>query len=59
MADVINLRMARKARLRADAARQADQNRALHGQDKAARAVQKLDAARAERLLDGAKREQD
>ena len=59
MADVINLRMARKARLRADAARQAEQNRALHGQDKAEQQVQKLDAARATRLLDGAKREQD
>lgn len=59
MADIINLRMARKARARADAQAAAAQNRARFGQDKASKQVQALDAARAARLLDGAKRGDD
>ncbi len=57
MAEVINLRMARKAKARSAAAQQADENRALHGQSKAARARAKREAERADRLLDGAKRD--
>lgn len=59
MAEVINLRMARKARVRDKAVRQAEQNRALHGRTKTEKERQQLDAERAARLIDGAKREQD
>lgn len=57
MAEIINLRRARKAKARADAARQADANRLAFGRTKAEREVATLDADRARRLLDGAKRE--
>lgn len=57
MAEVINLRLARKARARADAAQQAAQNRALHGQTKAEKTKLAREAERAARQLDGAKRE--
>ena len=59
MAEVINLRLARKARARADAARNAEANRALHGRTRGEKAAQRLEAERAARLLDGAKREED
>lgn len=59
MADVINLRMARKARKRAGAAQAAAENRARHGADKAERAALRLDAARDAARIDGAKREAD
>lgn len=59
MAEVINLRLARKAKARGAAARQAEQNRAIHGRSKSEKERQQLEAARSERLLDGAKREQD
>jgi hypothetical protein len=57
MGDVVNLRQARKARARKDAAVEADANRALHGRTRAEREAQESDAQRAGRLLDGAKRE--
>lgn len=57
MADIINLRMARKARARGEAEKQAQANRALHGQTKTARVIAKADKERAERLLEGVKRE--
>ena len=59
MGDVINLRLARKARARDAAARQAEQNRALHGRSKPEKARQQREAERSARLLDGARREQD
>ena len=59
MADVINLRMARKARTRSGAEAQAAANRAKFGQTKAEKTRTTQDAARAARLLDGAKREGD
>lgn len=59
MAEIINLRMARKARARSDAEVAAGENRARFGQTKAGKQVQALDAARAARLLDGAKRGDD
>lgn len=59
MAEIINLRMARKARARAADTRQADANRAKFGQTKPERTRQRLDAERAERLLDGTRREPD
>lgn len=57
MAEVINLRLARKAKARQQAAQQAQANRARHGLTKAERTAQQLDTARAERQLDGARRE--
>ncbi len=59
MGEVINLRLARKAKARGAAARQAAQNRALHGRTRSEKERQQLDAERAARLLDGARREQD
>ena len=55
MAEIINLRLARKARKRSQAEQQADANRAKFGRSKADRAGQKIDDARDRRTLDGAK----
>ncbi len=55
MAEVINLRLARKAKDRAEKARQADANRAKFGQDKAERKARQAEAERAQRELDGKK----
>jgi hypothetical protein len=57
MAEIINLRMARKAKDRAAKAAEADASRAQHGRNKSERTATKLDQARTARLLDGAKRE--
>ncbi len=57
MADIINLRMARKAKVRGDAEAAAAQNRAKFGRSKAEKVGAARDAARAEQRLDGAKRE--
>lgn len=57
MAELINLNKARKARERVAAKAQAAQNRTKHGRTKGEKAVGKLEAARAKRDLDGAKRE--
>lgn len=57
MAEVINLRLARKARARADFAAQAAQNRAKHGLGKAERDRLAAEAERSARLLDGSRRE--
>ena len=59
MAEIVNLRMARKAKKRADAAQAASANRAKHGGSKAERTVMRLDAARDAARLDGAKRESE
>ena len=59
MAEVINLRMARKARVRTEKASAAMANRALHGEDKATRLARKAERDRATRQLDGTKREPD
>ena len=55
MAEVINLRLARKARDRTEKARQADANRAKFGQAKAQRKARTAEAERALRELDGKK----
>ncbi len=57
MAEVINLRLARKARQRADSARTAEQNRARHGQTKAEREAARRAAEQSARRIDGHKRE--
>jgi hypothetical protein len=57
MAEVVNLRAARKAAER-DAARvKASENAAKHGRSKALKALEAARAAKASRDLDGAKRE--
>ena len=57
MAEVINLRLARKAKDRAEKARQADANRAKFGQAKADREARQAETERATRELDGKKRD--
>lgn len=57
MGDVVNLNKARKARDKVKAGEQARENRARFGRDKAEKSKAKLEAERAERTLDGAKRE--
>lgn len=57
MAEVINLRMARKVKTRGDAEAAAAQNRAKFGRTKTEKARAAMDLARAERQLDGVRRE--
>ena len=59
MVEVINLRLARKAKARAAAQDQAATNRARHGRTKGERVRQERDALREARILDGARREGD
>ncbi|MBU6266188.1 MAG: DUF4169 family protein [Sphingomonadales bacterium] len=59
MADIINLRMARKARDRQAARGAADANRAKHGQTRGEKAARALDAARLARVVDGARLDGD
>ena len=56
-AQVINLRLARKARARRSAADQAAENRARHGQSRAERATLAIETERADRDLAGKRRE--
>jgi len=58
MAEIVNLRLARKARDRLAAGKAAEANRAKFGRTKAERDADAQMQARAERLLDGAKREE-
>lgn len=46
MAEIVNLRMARKRKAREDRMRQADENRVRHGQTKAGRHAAETDARR-------------
>ncbi|THD58397.1 DUF4169 family protein [Phenylobacterium sp.] len=57
MVEPINLNKARKARAKAEAKAQAAQNRGVFGVKKAERTVSRLEAERARRQLDDAKRE--
>lgn len=57
--DVVNLRMARKARARADAAAQAAANRTKFGEPAAIRKARKAEAERAAARLEGVRRETD
>ena len=52
MAEVVNLRRARKAKTRQNAATEAEQNRAVHGRTMSERVQQKDDKTRAARHLD-------
>ncbi|MES2042893.1 MAG: DUF4169 family protein [Pseudomonadota bacterium] len=55
MAEIINLRTARRARARVDAATRADANRAKFGRTKAEKKNDAAEAARRAKLLDGAR----
>ncbi|ODT78441.1 MAG: DUF4169 domain-containing protein [Pelagibacterium sp. SCN 64-44] len=58
MADIINLRTARKRKARADKETQAEQNRILFGRTKAEKLKQETEKARADKHVDGHKREE-
>jgi hypothetical protein len=57
MAEPINLNRARKAKARAEVKQEAAENRVRFGRSKAETTVSKLEAERARRALDQAKRE--
>ncbi len=57
MADIINLRTVRKQKARADKAVAAEQNRRLHGRTKADKQLDAAEKARAERQIEGHKRD--
>ncbi len=57
MAEIINLRMARKARARDADKHQADESRARHGRTKAERGAAEAEAVRLTRTVEGAKRQ--
>jgi hypothetical protein len=57
MADIVNLRRARKARDRVDAQKEAAANRALHGRTKAQRKLDQSEKDRLARTVDGARRD--
>jgi hypothetical protein len=59
MAEIVNLRQARKAIKRRQDADAASANRAKFGQTKGERTKREAEAERQDRLLDGAKREPD
>lgn len=53
MAEIVNLRRARKQKARQEAGKQADQNRVVFGLSKAERTLAKAGRAQAERNLEG------
>ncbi len=57
MADVINLRQARKARKRAEAQQTAQANRAKHGRTKAEKIAAEAEVIRREAVLNGTRRD--
>lgn len=57
MADIINLRQARKARARTEAEANATTNRARFGRTAQEKEASKAEARRADKLLDGVKRD--
>ncbi|MCA0405989.1 MAG: DUF4169 family protein [Proteobacteria bacterium] len=57
MADIINLRKARKAKERSAAEKQAEENRIRFGQTKQEKIVRKLEKARADKAHDAGKRD--
>jgi hypothetical protein len=59
MAEIINLRTARKARARADKEAAASANRRQFGQTKDEKRVAREEQVRIDRTLDGAKRDPD
>jgi hypothetical protein len=59
MAEIVNLRNARKAKARVEASAKAAENRARFGRTKAQKIVEAAEAERAARLLDQVRREGD
>ncbi|MDD3797801.1 MAG: DUF4169 family protein [Novosphingobium sp.] len=59
MAEIVNLRLARKAKQRAEKERQAEANRARHGLSRIERKYREQEAERAKRELDGKKLRDD
>lgn len=59
MSEIVNLRLARKAKARETAAVTSAANRAFHGRSKAEKMRTAAEQARREALLDGAARERD
>jgi DNA-binding transcriptional regulator YdaS (Cro superfamily) len=59
MAEIVNLRQARKAKQRGAAERQAAANRAQHGETKGEKLRRQREAERLTRTVDGAKRDDD
>ncbi|MFE0015201.1 DUF4169 family protein [Mesorhizobium sp. NPDC059054] len=57
MAEIVNLRQFKKGKAREERAAAAEQNRALHGRSKSEKLRDKLQAEKAERLIDGHRRE--
>jgi hypothetical protein len=57
MAEIVNLRLARKARARAAGKAQAETNRARHGRTKGERRAAEAEAGRLTRAVEGARRE--
>ncbi|MBZ9675910.1 DUF4169 family protein [Mesorhizobium sp. ES1-1] len=57
MADIVNLRQARKQKARLEKEREAAHNRALHGRNKAEKERDRLAAETSERFLAGHRRE--
>jgi Domain of unknown function (DUF4169) len=55
MADIINLRLARKAKARTESEKTAEQNRAKFGQTKAEKTARKLEEARAKKVHEAGK----
>lgn len=59
MAEIVNLNRARKAKAKAEKAKQADANRVLHGTPKAVRKMTEAREEKAEQRLSGHKLEKD
>lgn len=59
MAEIVNLRMVRKAKARSDAGQAAAESRARHGRTRAEKARDSSEAERLARTVDGAKRDAD
>ena len=59
MGEVVNLNKARKARDKAAAKDQAHENRARFGRSKGQKTLERREADKAERSLDGARREDE
>jgi hypothetical protein len=55
MAEIVSLRLARKARARAEAEKEADRNRILFGESRDAKARRAKEKARREAVVDGGK----
>ena len=59
MAEIVNLRLARKARDRDAAAQQAAANRSKHGETKGEKLRRQQEDERLTRAVDGARRDED